>query len=295
MKLSCKSLNSAHSARKKISCLGAAGALWLTFLLAGVAQANPHQRGAWAAAQAGEVKGEDAQRPGSDVDNSRPEEPGESQGPGQWRRLRRNQENAGDLGAGAKRRLRRFLDDPGASNGVAGDFGSADRPFRQGFDGTATPGESGWRRFRQNQEGAAGIGAERSSAGRQGLGAGGRFSGAPINLQKLGLSEEQKQKIRQLRSKNSDKARELRESLKGARLQMRQLMFDPDATEAQIRAKRKQLRQMQDQMEDMQIEDFLSMRSVLSPEQRKRLPEIMPGARGNAAGSAGVEAARPQQ
>jgi Spy/CpxP family protein refolding chaperone len=90
------------------------------------------------------------------------------------------------------------------------------------------------------------------------------------------LSDEQKQKIRELRGRNSGRAKELRESLRAKRNEMRDLMFDPAATEAQIRSARRELRRMQDQMEEMQIDDFLSMRSVLTPEQRKRLPEIMP-------------------
>lgn len=105
--------------------------------------------------------------------------------------------------------------------------------------------------------------------------------GAPINLQALGLSEAQRQQIRQLRKKNSVTARQLRQSLRQKRQEMRALMFDPNATASQIRSKRHELRQMQDQMEDIQIEDFLSLRSVLTPEQRRRLPDIMPGRRSN--------------
>ncbi len=103
-----------------------------------------------------------------------------------------------------------------------------------------------------------------------------RVAGVPLNLHKLGLSDRQKQIIVELRKKDAGRAHTLRQDLREKRLEMRQLMFDPGATEAQIKNKRRELRQMQDQMEEMQIEDFLSLRSVLTPDQRKRLPEIMP-------------------
>ncbi len=141
-------------------------------------------------------------------------------------------------------------------------------PGRFAPDTGAMPG----RRF----PGREGLG-QFGNPGQGRAGAGGRVGGMAINLGALGLSEEQKQRIRELRGQNSGKARALRLSLREKRAEMRQLMFDPNASEEQIRAKRRELRRMQDRMEEMQIEDFLSLRSVLTPEQRQRLPEIMPG------------------
>ncbi len=161
---------------------------------------------------------------------------------------------------------------PGAdsSPGFDQDRSGMRRRLRRSFNGAGLPEEStgmgGGRQF-----GAA----MRRPAGAGGFG-GRNFLGGPLNFQKLGLSDEQKNTIRDLRSKNAGKARELRTALRDGRTEMRQLLFSPDATEAQIKAKRRALRQMQDQMEEMQIDDFLSMRSVLTAEQRKRLPEIMP-------------------
>ena len=70
---------------------------------------------------------------------------------------------------------------------------------------------------------------------------------------------------------------------------MRDLMFDPTATDGQIRAKRQELRRMQDELEDVVIGDFLSLRSILTPEQRKKLPEIKPGAHEGGAPMAGQQ------
>jgi Spy/CpxP family protein refolding chaperone len=58
------------------------------------------------------------------------------------------------------------------------------------------------------------------------------------------------------------------------------MIFSPDATDAQIRATRKEVRKMQDEMEELNLEDLLSIRGVLTAEQRQRLPQIAPGARG---------------
>jgi Spy/CpxP family protein refolding chaperone len=154
--------------------------------------------------------------------------------------------------------------------GLERDMPALRRKMRRNFDAAGQSEDTargGGRQFgaaRRRQPGAPGV------SGRN-------FLGGPLNFQKLGLSEEQKNKIRDLRSKNSGRARELRSALRDGRTEMRQLLFSPDATEAQIKSKRRALRQMQDQMEEMQIDDFLSMRSVLTVEQRKRLPEIMPG------------------
>lgn len=157
--------------------------------------------------------------------------------------------------------------------------GQERRQFRRNFDGSGNgPGDAAGRSGGGQFGGASPRQAVGAGGLGGGLGGGRRFMGAPINLQKLGLSEDQKQKIRAMRSKNSDRARDLRQVLKEKRTSMRDLMFDPNASEAQIRAMRRELRKMQDQMEDLQIDDFLSMRSILTPEQRKRLPEIMPGA-----------------
>jgi len=151
------------------------------------------------------------------------------------------------------------------------------------YQGTSMPSQlpgafAEQRRFRGGTFG--GLGAAPFAGGRfrgRQPGFGGRpLLGGPIDLTPLNLSDEQKQQIRQLRSRNGPRARELRETLRSKRTELRDLMFDPNATDAQIRAKRQEVRQMQDQLEETIMGDFLSLRSLLSPDQRRRLPECKP-------------------
>lgn len=133
-------------------------------------------------------------------------------------------------------------------------------------------------RFRQGQ----GMGMGRGMGMRQGMGQnrfGDRqlFGRRPLDLTPLSLTEDQKEKIKQVRGQTSIKAREIRRVMMAKQGEMRDLMFDPTATDDVIRAKRMELRKLRDQIEEMTINDFLSIRAVLTPEQRKRLPEIKPG------------------
>ncbi|HEY9870842.1 MAG TPA: Spy/CpxP family protein refolding chaperone [Candidatus Obscuribacterales bacterium] len=113
---------------------------------------------------------------------------------------------------------------------------------------------------------------------------GAQMFGGPLDLTPLGLSEEQKDRIRQIRSQSAVKARELRRVLKLKRAEMKDLMFDPDASDAQIKARRQELRRLQDQLEDVILSDFLALRGVLTAEQRQRLPEVKPQPRPPLAG-----------
>ncbi|MBC7998919.1 MAG: Spy/CpxP family protein refolding chaperone [Leptolyngbya sp.] len=145
------------------------------------------------------------------------------------------------------------------------------------------------RQMRENGGGVAdGDGAPgmRRMGMRQGMGMGKQFmNGGPLNLAPLNLSEAQKTKIQQLRNQTSTKAREVRKKLFLTRQEMKDLMFDPNASDETIRSKRKDVRKIQDQSDEVMIEDFLSIRAVLTPEQKKRLPEIKPvGPRGSLAG-----------
>lgn len=100
--------------------------------------------------------------------------------------------------------------------------------------------------------------------------------GKPLDFSQLGLTDDQKAKIKAMRSKTQGKAKDLQQSIRDKRLEMRDLLFDPDATEQQIRAKKNELRQMQDQAETLMIDDFLGIRSVLTAEQKQKLPSIKP-------------------
>jgi len=135
-----------------------------------------------------------------------------------------------------------------------------DRPFKRRFGQDHFGGFKGsyGKRIMQRRSGGGGMFGKR----------------AELDLSSLNLSEAQKQKIRGLRSANGAKARTMRETMMSRGMELRELMFDPNATDAQIRAKRKELGQLQTKFEDMQIGDFLQIRSILTPEQRGKLKDV---------------------
>ncbi len=105
---------------------------------------------------------------------------------------------------------------------------------------------------------------------------GGIFGRRPLDFSSLNLSDEQKQRIQQIRGQNSGHARDLQKNLKAQLDIMKDLMFDPTATDDQIRAKRKEVRQMQDKLEEIQVNDFLAIRKVFTPEQKKLFADLKP-------------------
>jgi Spy/CpxP family protein refolding chaperone len=100
-----------------------------------------------------------------------------------------------------------------------------------------------------------------------------------LDLTPLNLTEQQKEKIQQAREQTKIKMKEVRRSLIQKQMEVRSLMFSPDSTEAQIRKARKDLRQFQDQIDELTTNDLLSIRSTLTEEQRKHLPELLPSNR----------------
>jgi Spy/CpxP family protein refolding chaperone len=104
--------------------------------------------------------------------------------------------------------------------------------------------------------------------------AGGVFGKGPLDLTALSLTDEQKQKIAQMHSDNGAKMRDLMRKRRDLTNQMRDLMFDADVNESQIRAKRDEVRQVQEKLEDLRLNDFLSIRSLLTAEQRQKLKDV---------------------
>ena len=147
--------------------------------------------------------------------------------------------------------------------------GDGQKGGRQQF-GEGGPGFRDGRHFSDGQ-GFRG-GPHRPPAGSFG-GGGGLFGRKPLDLSSLNLSDDQKQRIKDIHGKNGQQSRDFRKKLQAQRSEFKQMMFDPQATDDQIRARRRSLRQMQDKMEEMQLNDFLAIRSVLSPEQRQRLAD----------------------
>lgn len=144
-----------------------------------------------------------------------------------------------------------------------------------------------------------GLSRKREFAGagmkmRMGNNSGG-MNRAPLDLSQLNLTDEQKTRITEQRSKAKGQAKELQAAIKVKRLEMRDMMFDPSFSPEQIRAKRAELRKVQEQAEMLMLNDFLSMRSVLTADQLRRLrPNVAGRGRGIAEASANSASVAPE-
>lgn len=118
------------------------------------------------------------------------------------------------------------------------------------------------------------------SNGRQGFG----FGGRALDLTQLNLSEKQKSDILALRAKHSQQAKSIQKNLRDKRMELRNMLFSPELNRKALQDKRTELRGLQNQMDDITIDDFLGVRSVLNEEQIKKLAETnMPNAKHKAA------------
>jgi Spy/CpxP family protein refolding chaperone len=100
------------------------------------------------------------------------------------------------------------------------------------------------------------------------------FGRGPLDFTPLGLTDDQKQKIAQMRTDNGTKMRDLMKKRHELSGQMRDTMFGADVTEAQIKAKRDEVRQVQEKLEDLRLNDFLAIRAILTPEQKQKLKDV---------------------
>ena len=116
---------------------------------------------------------------------------------------------------------------------------------------------------------------------------GASFNSRQLDLTPLSLSEEQKDRVRQMRQQTRLKVRDLHKEVLQRQSGLRKLIFDPDASEADIRSARSQLRQMQDQVDEANMNDLLAIRALLTAEQRKHLPDCLPSRRATGYGAPG--------
>lgn len=100
------------------------------------------------------------------------------------------------------------------------------------------------------------------------------FGYGTIDFSSLKLTDAQRQTIQELRKENSTRSRELRKQFKEHMDEMKTLFFAPDSTAAAIRAKRNEVRKIHEKLEDIQLNDFLAVRAVLTAEQRQKLAEL---------------------
>lgn len=93
-------------------------------------------------------------------------------------------------------------------------------------------------------------------------------------LKQLNLSPEQLQKLRTIRDLNPNRMRELAQQSRQANKELRDLLVSTESSDA-IRAKHTQVLSLQQELQKQHFERMLSMREILTPQQRSQLNEIM--------------------
>jgi len=93
-------------------------------------------------------------------------------------------------------------------------------------------------------------------------------------LKQLDLSPEQLQKLKTIRDRNPNRMRELAQQSRQANKELRDLLVSTESSDA-IRAKHTQVLSLQQELQKQHFERMLSMREILTPQQRSQLNEIM--------------------
>lgn len=125
--------------------------------------------------------------------------------------------------------------------------------------------------------------------GRYGAGPGAMFGpGAHMNAMAayLNLSKEQAAKIEQIFNRSRSDNRDLRYDLIQKRIEMHRLFTDPKVNAQTLTAKERELSSLQQRLMDSRIGALIEVRSVLTPEQIRKLDEMptMMGGMGGACG-----------
>jgi Spy/CpxP family protein refolding chaperone len=90
----------------------------------------------------------------------------------------------------------------------------------------------------------------------------------------LNLSPEQKEKVKESRSRYHSDTRDLRYDLAAKRLEMRKLFTDPKTDEATLLAKQKELNTLRQQQLEKKSQRKMEWRKILTPEQITNLDQI---------------------
>ena len=89
-------------------------------------------------------------------------------------------------------------------------------------------------------------------------------------IDELGLSAEQREKLKELRDKNKD-MRDKQRDLRFAKQTVSELMRDPESSESEITQKVEQLTQLQTELTKRRMQRLIELRKVLSADQMRTL------------------------
>lgn len=98
---------------------------------------------------------------------------------------------------------------------------------------------------------------------------------------RIDATDEQREKLSRIMGETQDQTRPIREQVRQGLLQLSDLMADEKASDDQIKAKVKEIRDLHEQVQDKRLSAVLEARKILSAEQRKkisnRVSEIITG------------------
>jgi Spy/CpxP family protein refolding chaperone len=93
-------------------------------------------------------------------------------------------------------------------------------------------------------------------------------------IQKLNLTPEQQQKIKDIRSKYRGQISQQMTEFRTERQKLQELMAG-NASNDELRSQHQQVAQTKDQLENLHFESMLEMRAVLTPEQRVQFAQMV--------------------
>ena len=93
--------------------------------------------------------------------------------------------------------------------------------------------------------------------------------------EQLGLSEEQRAKIKEHRKKHFAETKELHEQIRGKMEELRKELQKADFDEGKVRAIHSDIKTLRMKEEENRLEGIIEMRKILTPEQYKKFTEMM--------------------
>jgi len=133
-------------------------------------------------------------------------------------------------------------------------------------------------------EAGGGPGAGGGTGWQGGPGAG---KGAGRWAAELNLTKEQQDKLVELKKRQREETRPLRDEMYQKRQEMRQLFTNPATDDATILEKQKQMNALQQQMQGKMVQFRLEQRKVFTPEQLDKMKDLPQGFGRGACGGRG--------
>lgn len=107
------------------------------------------------------------------------------------------------------------------------------------------------------------------------MGGGGGDHVAEKVMKSLNLSEEQQKQIKEIREKNKEAMQGAREKRKEAFKALQELLQNSDAEDGAIRDAHQKLQSIKSDASNMQFEQLMAIRKVLTPEQRGKFRTLL--------------------